>query len=82
MLGKLLRFMIRGYQIVISGGRAPCCRFSPSCSDYALAALQQHGPFTGMRLVLWRILRCNPWGKSGYDPVPLPAKPRKKYETN
>ena len=77
MLSKLLRCMIRGYQVGISGGRPPCCRFTPSCSEYALEAIQARGPLIGVGLALWRVLRCNPLGKGGYDPVP-PAITRKK----
>lgn len=48
----------------------PACRYTPSCSEYAVQALKKHGPFRGVYLALKRILRCNPWGGSGYDPVP------------
>ena len=47
-----------------------CCRFTPSCSNYMLEALRVHGAFKGSLLGLWRILRCHPFGASGYDPVP------------
>ena len=46
------------------------CRFTPSCSVYAIEAIRKHGPFMGVYLAVKRILRCNPWGGSGYDPVP------------
>ncbi|MBO5882175.1 MAG: membrane protein insertion efficiency factor YidD [Alistipes sp.] len=46
------------------------CRFTPTCSAYAIEALRKHGPIKGLLLAIWRILRCNPWGGSGYDPVP------------
>ena len=58
-------FLIRFYQVCLSplkGG--PSCRFTPTCSQYALEAFRKHGPFKG------RILRCRPWGGHGYDPVP------------
>ena len=48
----------------------PACRFTPTCSQYALEALRTHGPFKGTWLAVRRILRCHPWGGSGYDPVP------------
>jgi putative membrane protein insertion efficiency factor len=48
----------------------PSCRFTPTCSEYARQAIIKHGPFKGLYLAIWRILRCNPWGGSGYDPVP------------
>lgn len=62
--------LIRFYQKFISPYKRPCCRFTPTCSQYALEAFRKHGPFKGLFLSVWRILRCNPWGGSGYDPVP------------
>lgn len=61
---------IKFYQMAISPLTPPACRFVPSCSNYALEALQVHGPLKGGWLAIRRILRCNPWGGSGYDPVP------------
>ena len=61
---------IRFYQRFITPYTPPSCRFQPTCSEYARQALQKYGFFKGMRLAVWRILRCNPWGGSGYDPVP------------
>ena len=58
------------YQKYISPLKPPTCRFTPSCSQYAIEAIRKHGPFKGLYLAVWRILRCNPWGGSGYDPVP------------
>ncbi len=58
------------YSKFISPLKPPCCRFTPTCSQYAIEALRKHGPFKGLALAIWRILRCNPWGGSGYDPVP------------
>lgn len=58
------------YRKFISPLKPPCCRFTPTCSQYAIEALRKHGPFKGLALAIWRILRCNPWGGSGYDPVP------------
>lgn len=66
-----LVLLIKFYQICISplkGG--PTCRFTPTCSQYALEALRKYGLFKGGWLALKRILRCHPWGGSGYDPVP------------
>ncbi len=47
-----------------------CCRFTPTCSQYALQAIERHGAFFGGILAVWRLLRCNPFAKGGYDPVP------------
>lgn len=62
--------LIRFYQICISPLKPPTCRFTPTCSAYALEALRKHGLFKGFWLAVRRILRCHPWGGSGYDPVP------------
>lgn len=62
--------LIRGYQKHISPHLGHHCRFVPTCSEYAAQALQVHGPVKGLLLAVWRILRCNPLGKFGFDPVP------------
>ncbi|MBQ5881800.1 MAG: membrane protein insertion efficiency factor YidD [Bacteroidales bacterium] len=62
--------LIRFYQLCISPYKPACCRFTPTCSAYAIQAFRKHGPIKGLFLTVWRILRCNPWGGSGYDPVP------------
>ncbi len=62
--------LIRFYQICISPLTPPSCRFTPTCSQYALEAFRKSGPFKGGWLALRRILRCHPGGGSGYDPVP------------
>ncbi len=62
--------LVRFYQKYISPLTPPSCRFSPTCSQYTLEALQKHGLFRGGWLALKRIVRCNPWGGKGYDPVP------------
>lgn len=66
----LLLLPIRFYQIAISPLLGPSCRYTPTCSEYARQAIVKHGPFKGTWLALKRILRCHPWGGSGYDPVP------------
>ena len=67
---QLLIAPIRFYQRFISPLTPPSCRFTPTCSQYAIEALQKHGPIRGLYLAIRRILRCHPWGGSGYDPVP------------
>ena len=62
--------LIRFYQICISPLKPPSCRFTPTCSQYALEAFRKHGPFKGLYLAVKRILRCHPLGGHGYDPVP------------
>ena len=69
-LAALLIAPIRFYQRYISPLTPPACRFTPTCSQYAVEAIQKHGPFKGLWLAVRRILRCHPWGGSGYDPVP------------
>lgn len=65
-----LVLLVRFYQICISPLKPSCCRFTPTCSQYALEALRKYGVFKGTWLAIKRILRCHPWGGSGYDPVP------------
>lgn len=70
-------WLIRFYQRCISplkGG--PCCRFTPTCSAYAIEAFSEWGFFAGLGLTIWRILRCNPFCRGGYDPVPINKKKR------
>ncbi len=62
--------LIRFYQKHISARTSPACRFSPTCSAYAIEALERFGVILGTGLALWRILRCNPLCRGGYDPVP------------
>ncbi len=67
----VLIFFVRAYQVVLSPLFRGCCRFEPSCSNYAIEALRVHGAVKGTILAAWRILRCHPFGAHGYDPVPL-----------
>ncbi|MCX7697120.1 MAG: membrane protein insertion efficiency factor YidD [Bacteroidales bacterium] len=78
LLSKPLVFLIRLYQIFLSPILPNSCRFLPTCSHYAVEALEKHGPFLGLYLSVWRILRCNPWNKGGYDPVPDKVFKRKQ----
>jgi putative membrane protein insertion efficiency factor len=68
-IARLAAVAIRGYRRV-SAGRTPRCRFDPSCSTYALEALERHGAARGSWLTLRRLARCHPWGGMGWDPVP------------
>lgn len=70
MVAALLRGAIRIYQLFISPLLLPSCRYLPSCSEYAAEAIATHGALRGSWLALRRLLRCHPWGGSGYDPVP------------
>lgn len=63
-------FIINLYRKYVSPLKKSCCRFTPTCSAYALEAFQKRGFFAGLILTVYRIIRCNPYGKSGYDPVP------------
>ncbi|MCI5829343.1 MAG: membrane protein insertion efficiency factor YidD [Treponema sp.] len=63
-------FFIRFYQVCISPLFPDCCRYTPSCSQYAIEAIKKYGPFKGFYLAVRRILRCNPFFEGGYDPVP------------
>lgn len=66
----LMILPVRGYRLLLSPWLGHACRFQPTCSAYAIEALDIHGPWRGAWLVLRRLARCNPWGGSGYDPVP------------
>jgi len=70
VLSWLLLLPILFYRQFISPFTPPSCRFTPTCSEYGRQAILKHGPFKGLALTIWRILSCNPWGGSGYDPVP------------
>lgn len=71
-----LLLLITFYRRFISPLTPPSCRFYPTCSAYGLEALQVHGPLKGTALTVWRILRCQPFGTGGYDPVPPRSRPR------
>jgi len=70
ILIKILMLPVYFYKYVISPMTPASCRHIPSCSEYAVEALKIHGPFKGIYLATRRILKCNPWGTHGYDPVP------------
>lgn len=75
MLTGILKGLIRFYQVAVSPWTPPSCRFTPTCSEYALQALEKHGAGKGGWLAARRIARCHPWGGKGYDPVPPAAAP-------
>ena len=64
---------VRGYQLLVSPLLPPACRFLPTCSEYAAEAIERHGSWRGIILASQRLVRCHPWGGSGYDPVPEPG---------
>ena len=66
---KVAIWLIRFYRKHISPYRRPCCKYIPTCSEYAIEAYEKYGFFKGTRLAVWRILRCNPFSKGGYDPL-------------
>ena len=70
MLGRILIGAVRGYQLLVSPWTPPACRYTPSCSVYAIEAIEEHGAVRGAWLAVRRIGRCHPWGGHGYDPVP------------
>lgn len=70
MLKKILIFPIKAYKKYISPLLGDHCRYWPTCSMYMMEAIEVHGAFKGLLLGTWRIIRCNPWSKGGYDPVP------------
>jgi putative membrane protein insertion efficiency factor len=75
--GKMRRiviFLIKLYQTVLSPFLGQHCRFYPSCSEYSLEALEKHGVFRGLWLSIKRLSRCHPWHEGGVDPVPEPGK--------
>ena len=80
---KILLWIIDRYRKDISpykGG--PCCKYVPSCSEYGRTAVMRYGAFKGGCMAIWRIMRCNPFSKGGYDPVPLPYKGQESDKTD
>lgn len=70
MLAKILLLLIRFYRVGISPLIPPRCRYTPTCSQYAVEAIQKYGAIKGLYLAVKRIARCHPWGGCGYDPLP------------
>jgi putative membrane protein insertion efficiency factor len=79
VLGRILIALVRFYQLAISPWTPPACRFTPTCSSYAIEALREHGAARGLWLTVRRLSKCHPWGAFGYDPVPVsePIEARK-----
>lgn len=70
LLARIFALPVKAYRLLFSPWVGHNCRYQPTCSVYALEALERHGAIKGGWLALTRICRCHPWGKSGYDPVP------------
>lgn len=70
MISRMLVAFVHGYQRFVSPYTPPTCRFYPSCSAYAVEAIQRYGPWRGVVLAARRVLRCHPFHPGGYDPVP------------
>ena len=70
MMQRLLIGVVKGYRLFLSPWLGSACRFEPTCSQYSLQALQQHGAAAGSYLTLRRLVRCHPWCDGGHDPVP------------
>ncbi len=68
MIRRLFILPIRAYQLILSPHILNACRYTPSCSDYAIEAINKYGVVKGVILALWRVARCHPWAKHGYDP--------------
>jgi putative membrane protein insertion efficiency factor len=81
-MNTLLRFLLRAYQLTISPLMTPSCRFYPSCSNYALEALQVHGAAKGSWLAAKRVCRCHPWNDGGVDLVPPKDGPAGKSNSS
>ena len=64
----------QGWLSPVFGAMGARCRFEPSCSQYAVDAVQAHGPLRGIGMAIWRVLRCNPFNRGGYDPAVVPSK--------
>lgn len=78
ILARIAALPLRFYRRYLSPLKPPMCRFQPTCSTYAIEALEVHGLLRGSALTVWRILRCQPFARGGFDPVPPPhrAAPR------
>ena len=73
MMKRLLMSLVRGYRLLLSPWLGSACRFEPTCSVYALQALERHGAAAGTYLTVHRLMRCQPWCQGGHDPIPEQA---------
>jgi putative membrane protein insertion efficiency factor len=76
---RVLIAILRFYKRRISPLLPDACIYTPTCSEYAMEAIQKHGVLKGTGLAIWRVLRCNPFAKGGYDPVPEPKKHKENH---
>ena len=67
---RVVLYLLRGYKWVLSPMLSPACRYVPTCSDYAMEAVDRYGVLRGGLMAMWRVMRCHPFVKGGYDPVP------------
>ncbi|TDJ68010.1 MAG: membrane protein insertion efficiency factor YidD [Proteobacteria bacterium] len=75
---RCMIYLVKAYRLGVSPLLSPCCRHLPTCSEYFVEALERHGPIVGSYYGIRRIVRCHPWGTSGFDPVPptrIPPRP-------
>lgn len=86
---RVVEFIIKAYRKYISPLKWPCCRYYPTCSQYALEAVEKHGAVKGLILAAWRLLRCNPYSRGGVDHVPekfhlytLKSERKKNHQDN
>ena len=73
MMQRLLMLLVRGYRLLLSPWLGSSCRFEPTCSAYALQALEKHGAAAGTYMTVHRLMRCQPWCQGGHDPIPEQA---------
>jgi uncharacterized protein len=80
LISGIFILLVKFYQLSVSPLLPNSCRYTPTCSQYTIQALKQHGVFKGLTLGIYRIARCNPWGGHGFDPVPEKGTPLMKFK--